>query len=75
MDIKNAYNIKNLFINISKAELSREFAKRDINISPQAIGQWQKVPPKHALAVESITGVSRYELLPEVYGKSPDIAS
>lgn len=40
----------------------------DRKISPQAISLWARVPPERCLAVEKITGVSRHELRPDVYG-------
>jgi DNA-binding transcriptional regulator YdaS (Cro superfamily) len=44
-------------------------------ISSQAISQWTKVPARHVLDVERITGVSRYELRPDLYGDDPAKAS
>jgi DNA-binding transcriptional regulator YdaS (Cro superfamily) len=38
-----------------------------IGISPQALSQWDKVPPLRVLAVERISGVSREELRPDLY--------
>lgn len=43
-----------------------------IEITRQAIEQWRVVPPERVLAVEKITGVSRYELRPDVYGPPPE---
>ena len=40
-------------------------------ITPQAVGQWRVVPPTRVLAVEKITGISRYELRPDIYGPAP----
>lgn len=43
-----------------------------LEISPQAVNQWVKglrpVPPRHALAIEAATGVSRHDLRPDVFG-------
>lgn len=38
-----------------------------LNISPQAISQWREVPVHRVLEVERITGVSRYDLRPDIY--------
>jgi DNA-binding transcriptional regulator YdaS (Cro superfamily) len=40
-------------------------------ITPQAISQWKRVPPERCLEVERVSGVSRYELRPDVYGPEP----
>jgi pyruvate,orthophosphate dikinase len=42
---------------------------RTINVTPQAISQWDRVPAERALAVESATGgkVTRQELRPDLY--------
>lgn len=45
---------------------------RQIGISPQAIGQWDKIPPARVLEIERITGISRHELRPDIYGPAPE---
>lgn len=40
-------------------------------ITPQAVSQWSKVPPARVLDVERITGVSRHDLRPDLYGPAP----
>ncbi len=42
---------------------------RIINVTPQAISQWDRVPAERALAVEQATGgrVTRHELRPDLY--------
>lgn len=55
---------------ISKAGGQSALAKA-LNIRPQAVQQWakvQRVPAERVLDVERITGVSRFELRPDVYG-------
>jgi DNA-binding transcriptional regulator YdaS (Cro superfamily) len=44
-----------------------------LGVSRQAIGHWMKsgVPPERVLALEGISGVSRYELRPDIYGPAP----
>ncbi len=48
---------------------------RLLGVTPQAVSQWvngsRPVPPKHALAIEAATGVSRHELRPDVFGPAP----
>ena len=41
-------------------------AKR-LGIKPQAVSQWDEVPPLRVLAVEKISGVPRHELRPDLY--------
>lgn len=44
---------------------------RALGISHQAILKWPKVPATRVLEVERITGVSRHELRPDVFGPQP----
>lgn len=48
----------------SKAELARRLGK-----TPQAISHWRRIPPKLIVAVERISGVSREQLAPWLFGK------
>lgn len=36
-------------------------------VSEQAVCQWDKVPPKHVLTVERVSGISRHQLRPDLY--------
>lgn len=38
-----------------------------LGVTSQAISQWETVPVARMLAIERVTGVSRRELLPELY--------
>lgn len=40
---------------------------RLIGVTPQAVSQWDEVPPLRVLAVEGASGVSRSELRPDLY--------
>lgn len=46
-----------------------------IGAAPQFVSQWvtkrRPVPPKFALRIESETGISRYEIRPDVFGSAP----
>lgn len=42
-----------------------------LGITNQAVSKWQRVPPERVLEVERLTGVSRYDLRPDIYGKRP----
>lgn len=55
-----------------KAERGRltELAKT-LRLFPSAVSQWEGVPPKHVLEVERITGISRHELRPDIFGPAP----
>jgi len=43
-------------------------------LSSQAVSQWKKVPAERVLDVERVTGISRHELRPDVFGGSEDAA-
>ena len=51
---------------IKAAGTSYELADR-LGITPQALSQWDKVPPLRVLDVERATGVPRHELRPDLY--------
>jgi len=42
-----------------------------LGITQPAIAQWSQTPVMRVLEVERITGISRYLLRPDVYGKPP----
>lgn len=44
---------------------------RALGLTKGAVSQWDKVPPEHVLTVESLTGVSRHVLRPDVFGPPP----
>lgn len=44
---------------------------RVLKITRQAIIQWPHVPAKHVLQVEMHSGISRYQLRPDIYGPEP----
>lgn len=46
-------------------------AKAIGGLTSQAVSQWKKVPPERVLDVEGVTGVSRHELRPDVFGPAP----
>lgn len=41
-------------------------------LTRQAVVQWKQVPADRVIDVEVITGISRHELRPDVFGKSPE---
>jgi len=38
-----------------------------LGITAQAISQWDRAPVQHVLKIESVTGVPRHELRPDIY--------
>lgn len=46
--------------------------QRDRKITPQAVSAWTRVPAHWVLDVEAISGVSRHELRPDIYGPPPN---
>lgn len=48
-----------------------------LGISHQAVAKWLRrgrPPAERCLEIERVTGVSRYDLRPDVYGEKPDAA-
>lgn len=52
----------------------RPFVAKKFDISPEAVRQWafpdRGIPAKYVLEVEAMSGVSRHEISPQVFGKS-----
>ncbi|MGX5776971.1 Cro/CI family transcriptional regulator [Methylorubrum zatmanii] len=46
-----------------------------LGITLPAITQWRQVPATRVLEVERITGVSRHELRPDIFGPAPCASS
>ncbi|MBA6150106.1 transcriptional regulator [Pseudomonas putida] len=44
-----------------------------VGVSPMAVSHWKVrgVPARHVLHIESVTGVSRHELRPDLYPEAP----
>ncbi len=43
-----------------------------LGVTRQAMQQWVSVPVKRVLTLEAISGVSRYDLRPDIYGSARD---
>ncbi|MBZ5761546.1 helix-turn-helix domain-containing protein [Rhizobium sp. VS19-DR104.2] len=43
-------------------------AKEIGGLTSQAVSQWKKVPAERVLEVERVTGISRHQLRPDVFG-------
>lgn len=41
---------------------------RALGIAHQAISKWERVPPLRVLEVERLTGISRHQLRPDIFG-------
>jgi DNA-binding transcriptional regulator YdaS (Cro superfamily) len=55
-----------------RREGSRTAVAKRLGLTRQALDQWKdKVPPKHVLAMEEMSDVSRYDLRPDIYGPKP----
>jgi DNA-binding transcriptional regulator YdaS (Cro superfamily) len=42
-----------------------------LGLTRQALYQWKRVPPEWVLKVEKLTGASRHDLRPDIYGPKP----
>ena len=41
-----------------------------LGLTPQAVSQWHEIPPRRVLALEKLSGISRHELRPDIFGKA-----
>ena len=39
-----------------------------LNITQPSVTLWKRVPARHVLIIEALTGVSRHELRPDIFG-------
>lgn len=46
-----------------------------LGVNPSAVSQWKSVPAERVLEVERVTGISRYDLRPDIFGRIPEAAS
>lgn len=44
---------------------------RALNVDRRQVFQWKRAQPQHVLQIESLTGISRHELRPDIFGKKP----
>lgn len=44
---------------------------KQLRVTRGAVSQWRRVPQHHVFAVEALTGITRYELRPDIYGEPP----
>lgn len=49
-------------------------AKAIGGVTSQAVSQWERVPVSRVLDVERVTGISRHELRPDIFGAIPEAA-
>ncbi len=48
---------------------------RYLGITKGAISQWKVCPPGRVMQIEELTGISRYELRPDIFGETPPSAA
>jgi DNA-binding transcriptional regulator YdaS (Cro superfamily) len=53
---------------LGPSALSRALSESGQALSPQAVSLWKQIPPERVLEVERLTGVSRFDLRPDVFG-------
>nr|WP_295810318.1 Cro/CI family transcriptional regulator [uncultured Nitratireductor sp.] len=45
---------------------------RELGIKHNALYSWKRVPAERVLDIERITGISRHELRPDIFGPAPN---
>ena len=56
---------------IEKAGGTTKLARAIGGITPQAVSQWKVCPVNRVIQVETLTGISRHELRPDIFGEAP----
>lgn len=49
----------------------RKALAETLKIYQSALSQWTQVPADKVIAVETVTGISRFKLRPDVFGAAP----
>lgn len=44
---------------------------RAFGITSQAVSQWRHIPIERVRTIEALSGISRYELRPDIFGEPP----
>lgn len=39
------------------------------DLTSQAVSQWKRIPPARVIDVERLTGISRHDLRPDIFGE------
>ena len=60
---------------MNKTSIDQTALAKKLRVSNAAVCKWfrkNRVPAERVLAVEEATGISRYDLRPDVFGPAPD---
>lgn len=44
---------------------------RALGVSDAAVGLWYRVPQEHVFTLEKLTGLTRYQMRPDIHGSAP----
>jgi DNA-binding transcriptional regulator YdaS (Cro superfamily) len=58
---------KKVLAKVYKKMLTKTNLATQLGISRQAVSKWVSVPVHHVITIESLTGISRHELRPDIY--------
>lgn len=48
---------------------------RELGIKHASLHSWRQVPANRVLDIERITGISRHEMRPDIFGEKPEAAA
>lgn len=48
---------------------------RELGIKHTALYSWKRVPAERVVDIERVTGISRHELRPDIFGPAPEAAA
>jgi hypothetical protein len=44
---------------------------RALGIKQPSVSKWKRIPAGHVLTIEGLTGISRHDLRPDIFGPAP----
>ena len=56
---------------VIEASVSVTWLAHQLSLTVPAVSKWRRVPAEHVLKVEELTGVSRHDMRPDIFGPHP----
>lgn len=60
-------NNKKVLAKVYRKMKTKTKLAEELGLSRQAVSKWLQIPVQYVIKIESLTGISRHELRPDVY--------